>query len=98
MTPPAPDRNELELEVSLRRIVLRNFAYRLGPLHAGADEGLGRFPGLGAAPAGVELELTARDTGLQISLRFERGEFVNVATAGLQMLDAADAAGSTEGR
>jgi len=94
---PEPLRNELELQVEVRRILLRDFAYRLGPLRSGSNGTLGRFAGEGVD--GLELELTARDTGLQISLRFERGEFVNVATAGLQMLDAADAAtDSTEGR
>lgn len=87
-TPELEPHMELEL-VFQRRILLRDFAYRLGPLTAESDGMLGRFAG--AAVDGLELELTARDTGLQISLRFERGEFVNVATAGLAMLDAADA-------
>lgn len=90
MTPPA---NELELELHLQRVILRDFDYCLAPLL-----GLELRPGVfvreldGMGAGGLELEATAKDTGLRVSLRFERGEFVNLATAGLAMLDAADEA------
>lgn len=85
--------NELELDVKLRRVLLRDFDYRLGPRMAEPElvaPGVYRNPGAGVD--GLELLVRARDTGLEIVLRFERGEFVNVATAGLAMLDLADAA------
>jgi hypothetical protein len=78
--------NELELELHLQAVTLRDFAYRLQPLRAGPPWGVN----------GLELVATARDTGLKVSLRFDRGEFVNIATTGLAMLDAADAATDTQ--
>lgn len=85
--------NELDVELQLRAIVLRDFEYGLRPLL-----GLELRPGVyvreaeGLGAGGLELVAVAKDTGLKVSLRFERGEFVNLATAGLAMLDAADAA------
>lgn len=85
--------NELELELHLQAVTLRDFDFRLAPLYNG-------FP-VEVAPNpidGLELLAVAKDTGLRVSLRFERGEFVNVATAGLAMLDAGDATEIPEGR
>ena len=83
--------NELELELELRRVVLRDFRYELRPL-LGVELRPGVYfreaDGMGAG--GIELVAVAKDTGLRVSLRFERGEFVNLATGGLAMLDAAD--------
>ncbi len=86
-----PSGNEVEVEMPVvtarvRRVVLRRFLFSLTPIGgAGGTDGL-------------ELELVAADTGLTVSVRFERSEFVNIATAGLQMLDEADGAEPTEGR
>lgn len=84
--------NEFELDVTLHRVTLRDFDYRLEPLPPELRElspGVFLRPELGAG--GIELAVLARDTGLEIVLRFERSEFVSVATGGLAMLDAADA-------
>ena len=84
--------NELDVELQLRAVVLRDFRYELRPLL-----GLELRPGVfvreldGMGAGGLELRAVAEDTGLTVSLRFERGEFVNLATGGLAMLDAADA-------
>jgi len=92
--------NDLELDVSIivRRIVLRDFLYRLSPLAGPVT--LNGAAAVEHGPAtGLELLLRARDeTGLEVLLRFDRSEFVNVATTGLAMLDAADATEPTEGR
>lgn len=78
--------NSLDVDLELRGVLLRDFEYRLEPL-----EGIEARPGVWVAGAGgLELLAVARDTGLKVSLRFERSEFVNLATAGLAMLDAAD--------
>lgn len=91
--------NEVGVEVALRSVTLRNFTYVLAPLRSAAaelvatvqdaDELQARLEGVPVD--GLELRVMARDTGLYVSLRFERGEFVNLATAGLQVLDRADA-------
>jgi hypothetical protein len=78
--------NELELELHLQRVTLRDFGYELLPLAAGPPWNMN----------GLELVATARDTGLRVSLRFDRSEFVNIATAGLAMLDQADEATETQ--
>ena len=80
--------NEVNLELELREVLLRDFTFALKPLRWGSvTDDSGRI----VTPVrGLELEATARDTGLRVSLRFERGEFVNLATAGLAGLDAAD--------
>lgn len=74
--------NELDIEATLKGVVLRNFLFTVEPLYGG---GLPPYP-----VDGLGLRFIAQDTGLVVSLRFERSEFVNLATAGLQMLDAAD--------
>lgn len=80
--------NEVDVDLQLRGVTLREFDFSLAPL----------WPLEPSDPVdGLELRLRARDTGLVVSLRFERGEFVNIATAGLTMLDAADAATETNG-
>jgi FAD/FMN-containing dehydrogenase len=97
--------NELEVDVNLRRLVLRDFTYGVGairPVTAELVAGAGSEDELAAALEGLpvdglELILRAADTGLQVSARFERSEFVNLATAGLALLDAADATELTEG-
>jgi hypothetical protein len=78
--------NELTIDVTLYRVMLRNFEYRVAPLFFSRDT-----PYAYPAANGIELVLKARDTGLEVVLRFDRSEFVNMATAGLTMLDAADA-------
>lgn len=87
--------NELELEVQLQRVTLRDFDYRLEPLRGPVEV---RSAVFAEGVKGLELEVTARDTGLRVSLRWERFEFVNLATAGLAMLDAGDAADEQKGR
>ncbi len=88
--------NELELELHLQRVVLRDFTFNLRPLYWWRPMPIGDLPA-GQGVDGLELVAVAKDTGLIVSLRFERSEFVNIATAGLQMLDAADAATDTRG-
>jgi len=74
--------------ITVQGVILREFVWLLRPL---SDES-------GAAD-GVELLCTAHDSDLTVSLRFDRGEFVSVATEGLRILDAADAAtDADEGR
>lgn len=99
--------NELEVDVNLRRLILRNFTYGIGPIRpvthellteaaaGGPDELAAAIEGLPVD--GLELVLIAADTGLKVSARFERSEFVNLATAGLRILDAADATEIPEG-
>lgn len=70
--------NEIEADLQLRRVVLRVFGFGLHPLHDGEQLD------------GLELRAVAHELGLTVSLRFERSEFVNIATTGLHMLDAAD--------
>ena len=97
--------NELEVDVNLRRLVLRNFTYGIGPIRpvtaelvAGAATESELAAALEGLPVdGLELILRASDTGVQVSARFERSEFVNLATAGLRILDAADATELSEG-
>ncbi len=66
----------------VRNVTLRRFAFQLTPLVTD-----GRTDGL-------KLMLIAADIGCQVSALFDRAEFVNIATAGMTMLDVADA---TEG-
>jgi hypothetical protein len=97
---PAPEPvNSVDIDLNLRAIVLRRFTFELHPLRESwqrVSEDYG--PPMRGPVNGLELRAVAVDTGLKVSLRFERGEFVNIATAGLHMLDAADAlATDTEG-
>lgn len=87
--------NEIQVDVALRRVVLRDFDYRLAPL---GIELAGPGVLLARSVDGIELLVRARDTGLEVLLRFDRSEFVNVATTALAMLDAADVTDHTEGR
>ena len=100
--------NEVQVELAIpvpdvRAVTLRNFTYRLQPLRKIRAEGF--LPDAEAAAEylegipvdGLELVAIARDTGLQVSLRFARSEWVNIATGGLAILDAADAAELPEG-
>lgn len=72
--------NAIEADLQLRGVTLRQFRFVLLPLRS-----RGQVDGL-------ELRAFADELGLTVSLRFDRSEFVNIATTGLQMLDAADAA------
>lgn len=76
-----PAVNEIEADLQLRGVTLRAFGFGLHPLRQDPDD---------ARLDGLELRAVAHDLGLTVSLRFERGEFVNIATTGLHMLDAAD--------
>lgn len=46
---------------------------------------------------GLALDVVPRSRRFQVSLLFDRGEFVNIATTGLHMLDAADEVASRGG-
>lgn len=46
---------------------------------------------------GLALDVVPRSRRVQVSLLFDRSEFVNIATAGLAMLDAGDAAADETG-
>lgn len=85
--------NELELDLQIRRITLRDFTFSLKPLRAVMFDDTQEeafYRGERPPVTGVELEAIAKDTGIVVSLRFDRGEFVNLATAALAGLDAAD--------
>jgi hypothetical protein len=96
---PAPEPvNSVDIDLNLRAIVLRRFTFELHPLRESWQRVSEDYEQPGLPVNGLELRAVAVDTGLKVSLRFERGEFVNIATAGLHMLDAADAlATDTEG-
>ena len=88
--------NELRVSVQPPRVeelVLRRFGWRLNALPEGALVA-------SEAVAGIELELDALLDGTgeltKIRLRLDRSEFVNIATGGLTLLDAADAGASYE--
>lgn len=67
---------------------LAGFSFMLRPLGEPAS---GRLDGLA-------LDVVPQSERFQVSLLFERSEFVNIATAGLAMLDAGDEASErTEG-
>lgn len=94
--PPQSD-NSIEADLQIRDVTLRRFGFGLHPLFEHDFEG---GPRCGVEHEhdsscfrrmnGLELRAIAHELGLTVSLRFERGEFVNIATTGLQMLDAAD--------
>lgn len=79
---------DAEMTFRIRSVTLRHFGYRLRPLPAPRQDG--------SAVNGIELELSTPD-GMTVSARFDRSEFVQIATTALAMLDAADA-DTTEGR
>lgn len=107
MSDGQPNEVQIEMEIpipvpNVRGVILREFVWLLRPLRqlrgeqfASAEEYEAAVEGIPVD--GLELLATARDTGLTVSLRLERGEFVNIATAGLSMLDAADATEIPEG-
>jgi hypothetical protein len=101
--------NQIDAEVTIRSVVLRSFTYQVAPIQPVTAELITDEAGFllageelaaaleGRPVDGIELSFAADDLGLTVSLRFERGEFVNLATAGLRMLDAADATELPEG-
>jgi hypothetical protein len=101
--------NQIDADVTISSVTLRSFTYQVAAIQPVTaelvlDEAGFLLAGEELAAAlegrpvdGIELTITPNDLGLTVSLRFERGEFVNLATAGLRILDAADATELPEG-
>lgn len=89
-----PPDNSIEADLQVRAVTLRRFDFVLLPIYRQVTpENITDEPTVD----GLELRAAAHELGLTVSLRFERGEFVNIATTGLQMLDAADAVAESGG-